>query len=147
MRQCSFFSAFQGGRLWRKKIIPLGMSGVLVIPDYDSNLLESMASVFPEYVELSNQNGATINVFYNDHRIKEYLFEKYFFHFHYIEKTEMDNLVSFMRFTMKQYGAIRQQNVKLISIDECYAGQLNVLERSKAYALECIILDDLLMME
>lgn len=147
MRICRIKSAIAGEAVWRKYIIPFYKQLVLVIPDYDEKLLEVLMNVFPDYLVASNCYCSKVVVVYCDNSIKNKMTGATLFHYCYIDKKKMDYLVCFMRFSMKQYGAVNHKNVKLISIEENYGGQLAVLVQSGLFDLKTIVYDNLLVME
>lgn len=149
MNKHSIIRAFLGARTWYRIVKGHQEDLVIVIPDHDTILLNAMKNAVSEYVNHSGITYSQVLIVYakqitNDvHR----LFESIDWNFQVISNFEMTGLIDFMLLTSKQYGAICQKNVKLVSLEEPYGGQLKLLANNNLFPLESIVKSSMLDLE
>lgn len=145
MSSISFLSAFLGMRVWIKKIDCQNQGLIFVIPGHEAKLIYDLIPALDSYLSLENRLHEKIIIVYDDDKIKNFLCNQaLYFEFIKLSKKEMNNLVCYMLFTNKHYGAMRHPNVKLMSFELLYGNQLNIIADNNLYP-PCYLITEMIL--
>ena len=149
MSRHSILSAYFGAITWRCIMKGHEDALIIVIPDNNSKLIVAMRDAVSKYINNSGNTYSqllivcTNQISNNIHRLYKGLMQNV----RVISSSEMIRLVDFIMLTSKQYGATCQKNVKLVSLEMPYNGQLKLIADCNLFPLDSIVKNSMLDLE
>ena len=142
-REISWKLALRGIDIWRKAINRSVFT--IVIPDYEERLLKSAVPAVEHYLELTERSNEKINIIYSDKKVKkDFVDSNLSINFTQLDKKEMIYLAHYMILSSKHFGAMCNENVRLISFDWFYGGQLRKIVESGLFSEQYLVTEMML---
>lgn len=137
MGRNTLIKAWRGMLFWRRNLLRHSDRFFLIIPAADYSLVEALFDRFDPFLKLQAYEYTGVTVFYSCQDISDLIpahMDAVF-----VQGRQMEALCAYYSLTCQQHGVCHQKNVRMVSIEHVFGGQLDKLKELGIYSLDTII--------